>query len=117
MKNITISVDEETHRLVRIRAAELDTSVSALVRGYLRNLVNDSEGSGETSAAPIETNYKQRCTLLREVLADFEANGIGLRMSENLPREALYDRPAARTEEMPYREGQRDISEALHNPE
>ena len=30
MKNITVSVDEETHRLVRIRAAELDTSVSAL---------------------------------------------------------------------------------------
>ena len=33
MKNITVSVDEETHRLARIRAAELDTSVSALVRG------------------------------------------------------------------------------------
>ena len=32
MRNITVSVDEETHRLARIRAAELDTSVSALVR-------------------------------------------------------------------------------------
>ena len=39
MKNITVSVDEETHRMARIRAAELDTSVSALVRGYLRRLV------------------------------------------------------------------------------
>ena len=29
MKNITVSVDEETHRLARIRATELDTSVSA----------------------------------------------------------------------------------------
>ena len=38
MKNITVSVDEETHRLARIRAAELDTSVSALVRDFLRNL-------------------------------------------------------------------------------
>ena len=36
MKNITVSVDEETHRMARIRAAELDTSVSALVRDYLR---------------------------------------------------------------------------------
>ena len=27
MRNITVSVDEETHRLARIRAAELDTSV------------------------------------------------------------------------------------------
>ena len=38
MRNITVSADEETHRLARIRAAELDTSVSALVRGYLRSL-------------------------------------------------------------------------------
>ena len=41
MKNITVSVDEETHRLARIRAAELGTSVSALVRGYLKTLVRE----------------------------------------------------------------------------
>ena len=39
MQNITVSVDEETHRLARIRAAEIGTSVSALVRDYLRSLV------------------------------------------------------------------------------
>lgn len=39
MKNITVSVDEETHRLTRIRAAELGTSVSALVQSYLKTLV------------------------------------------------------------------------------
>ena len=39
VKNITVSVDEETHRLARLRAAELGTSVSALVRGYLKTLV------------------------------------------------------------------------------
>ena len=44
MKNITVSIDEKTHRLARIRAAELDTSVSALVRNYLRSLVgNDAD--------------------------------------------------------------------------
>ena len=41
MRNITVSVDDETHRMARIRAAELDTSVSALVRGYLRSLGGD----------------------------------------------------------------------------
>ena len=41
MKNITVSVDEETHRRARIRAAELGTSVSALVRDYLRSLITD----------------------------------------------------------------------------
>ena len=35
MRNITVSVDDVTYRRARIRAAELDTSVSALVREYL----------------------------------------------------------------------------------
>ena len=35
MRNITVSVDDATYRRARIRAAELDTSVSALVREYL----------------------------------------------------------------------------------
>ena len=39
VKNITVSIDEETHRLARIRAEELGTSVAALVRGYLKTLV------------------------------------------------------------------------------
>jgi len=38
MKNITVSVDDETYRKARIRAAELDTSVSAMVREYLASL-------------------------------------------------------------------------------
>ena len=35
MKDITVSIDEHTHRQARIRAAELGTSMSALVRNYL----------------------------------------------------------------------------------
>ena len=38
MKNITVSVDEETWRRARIAAAERDTSVSALVKHYLNEL-------------------------------------------------------------------------------
>ena len=98
MKNITVSVDEETHRLARIRAAELDTSVSALVRDYLRSLV-DWQNQGRTADAQrVETAHERRRRLLNEVLADFDARGVGLRMADNLPREALYDRAAARTE-------------------
>ena len=48
MRNITVSVDEETHRMVRIRAAELDTSVSALVRDYLRALGQEDSSQEET---------------------------------------------------------------------
>jgi plasmid stability protein len=35
MKNITVTLDDETYRKARMRAAELDTSVSAIVRKYL----------------------------------------------------------------------------------
>lgn len=38
MKNVTIALDDETHRRARIRAAELGTSLSALVKDYLTTL-------------------------------------------------------------------------------
>jgi hypothetical protein len=41
MKNITVSVDSETYRLARIKAAERDTSVSALVKQFLVGLAAD----------------------------------------------------------------------------
>jgi hypothetical protein len=38
VKNITVTLDDETYRRARIRAAELETSVSALVKRYLVDL-------------------------------------------------------------------------------
>ena len=90
MKNITVSVDEETHRLARIRAAELDTSVSALVRQFLRSLT----GSSSVVIVSI-ANSKEETAIdlhprdLDEVLADFDARGVGV--SERLTRDELYD--------------------------
>ena len=98
MKNITVSVDEETYRRARIRAAELDTSVSALVRGYLRSLAGDDSGGRAASEVGVETLAEQRGRLLREVIDEITANGGGLRMEDNLSREELYDRDAARAE-------------------
>ncbi len=105
MKNITVSIDDECHRLARIRAVELGTSVSALVRGYLRGLVADRDGKHESGAEPGETPYQRRCRQLREVFADLDANGVGLRMSDNLPRDALYNRAAMRSEPYAVRDG------------
>ena len=98
MKNITVSVDEETHRLARIRAAEMDTSVSALVRNYLRNLAEGRNPASTGDARCVETAHKRRRRLLNEIFEDFDARGVGLRMTDNVPREALYDRAAARAE-------------------
>lgn len=96
MKNITVSVDDETHRLARIRAAELETSVSALVRDYLKTLVNPRSRRETPDVPRIETVQERRSRLLRQVLADFDARGVGLNMADNLPRKALYDRNDSR---------------------
>jgi hypothetical protein len=41
VKNITVSLDDETYRRARIKAAERDTSVSALVRHFLGELASE----------------------------------------------------------------------------
>ena len=41
-----------------------------------------------------EAEGEWRGRRLREVAADFDARGVGLRMANNLPREELYDRSA-----------------------
>ncbi len=48
MKNVTIALDDATHRKARIRAAELGTSLSALVKDYLNGLAAE----GEPASAP-----------------------------------------------------------------
>ena len=66
MKNITVSVDEETYRLSRVRAAERGTSVSALVRAYLVALVQ---------GRVIETEFDRLRRLQDETLAAIRARG------------------------------------------
>ncbi len=50
MKNITLSVDDETWRQARIKAAEQGTTVSALVRNYLNTLSRRGTETDPTSA-------------------------------------------------------------------
>ena len=104
MKNITISVDDGTYRLSRIQAAKSGTTVTALVREYLRLLAE--EHSPDTVAARCEISaevdvaidmdpeYHKRRKRLNEVVDAIHTRGGGLRMAENLPREELY-RPDA----------------------
>lgn len=73
MKNITASVDDETHRLAHIRTAEPDTSVSALVRRYLRSLVRDREVEAALGSQVTETEHERRRRLLDELFEDIRA--------------------------------------------
>jgi Family of unknown function (DUF6364) len=40
MKNVTIAIDDATHKAARVYAAQHGTSLSALVKGYLDQLGN-----------------------------------------------------------------------------
>ncbi len=53
MKNITVTVDDETHRAARVRAAELGTSVSALVKSYLQELADGSPAKSGVREMPM----------------------------------------------------------------
>ena len=91
MKTISVSVNDEIHQLARIRAAETGTTVSAMMRDLLTELLNRPP-----EPAPVETEPQRRARMLDEVLGRFEAEGVGLKASERLTREELYDRNASR---------------------
>jgi uncharacterized protein YdaU (DUF1376 family) len=76
VKNITVTVDDETYRRARIRAAERDTSVSALVARFLTELA-----AGETDAERLKREERA----LRERIGSFRA-------ADRLPREDVHRR-------------------------
>jgi plasmid stability protein len=78
MKNVTVSVDEETYRRARMRAAERGASVSALVREFLNGL-----GGAETDAERL----KREEAALRGRIARFRA-------TDRLGRDELHERGA-----------------------
>ena len=125
MRNITVSVDEETHRLARIKAAELDTSVSALVREFLSRIATVRGQERETVQGPDSRRQVQQSDdyeiarvetpagrpsrdaqdppdeFLRQfddLIAEWDARGAGLRGFDRLTREEVHDRDRARIE-------------------
>ena len=96
MKNITVSVDDETYRLSRTKATEAGTSVSALVRGYLNTLVGNQSNGSAAERRPKDDEFERRRRLMNDVIEEITSNGGGLRMADNLSREALHDRNSLR---------------------
>jgi plasmid stability protein len=78
MKNITVSLDDETYRRARIKAAELETSVSSLVRRLLTDLA-----AGQSEAERLK---RQERTLCERITA--------YRAADRLTRDAVHDRGA-----------------------
>jgi uncharacterized protein YdaU (DUF1376 family) len=76
VKNITVSLDDDTYRRARMIAAERDTSISALVKEFLVRL-----GSGESQIERLKREERE----LRERITTFRA-------SDKLSRDELHDR-------------------------
>ncbi|MGD9896578.1 MAG: hypothetical protein AB7T14_05845 [Candidatus Methylacidiphilaceae bacterium] len=76
MKNITVALDDETYRRARMRAAEMDTSVSALVRQFL---IEMASGESETE------RLKRDEARLRDSIQSFRA-------ADRLGRDELHER-------------------------
>ena len=80
MKNVTVSLPDAVYRRARIKAAEQDTFLSALVREFLMTLGAD------------ETDFERRQRLQNDVLASIHS----FRASDRLRRDAIHDRDALR---------------------
>jgi plasmid stability protein len=80
MKNITVSLPDDIYRRARMKAAEQDTSVSALVREFLTGL-------GEE-----ESDFERRKRIQAEVLASVK----DFRAGDRMTREEAHERDAVR---------------------
>ena len=80
MKNLTVSLPDDIYRRARIKAAERDTSVSALVRELLTDFTDE------------ESEFDRRKKLQDEVIASIRSFRAGNRIS----REEIHDRAAVR---------------------
>jgi post-segregation antitoxin (ccd killing protein) len=76
MRNITVSVDDDVYKRARVAAAELDTSLSALVKAYLETLA-----AKETPTERLKRQERE----IRSQITSFRA-------SDRLSRDELHDR-------------------------
>jgi hypothetical protein len=84
VKNITVSVDDEVYHKARVKAAELRTTVSALVRKMLVDVAGQ------------ETEFEGLRREEGELRARLRARGVRFRAGDRLSRDELHDRHALR---------------------
>ncbi len=103
MKNVTISLDDKTHRRARIRAAEMGTSLSALVKSLIENLDEDSGQGEEIMPSGVTRSKFDRLAAtelkLRKTLTELRKQvPAGFRASDRLTRDEIHDRARDRKE-------------------
>ena len=84
MKNITIALDDETYRKARVAAAHRDSSVSALVKKFLHEVVLED--------SPFDKLVRQEAALRRRLKSRPET----FRAGDRLTRDKTHARHALR---------------------
>jgi hypothetical protein len=84
MKNITVSVDDEIYHSSRMRAAELKTSVSAMVKKFLSEVVLED--------SPFDKLARQEIALRQHLKSRSEV----FRAGDRLTRDEAHSRHALR---------------------
>jgi hypothetical protein len=87
MKNVTITIDDETYRAARIRAAELGTSLSAMVKDYLQGLTVESPVTAFREM-PMPYIAEPRVKPLTEGGPPYFANGKRVYTKDGKPRQS-----------------------------
>jgi hypothetical protein len=78
MKNITVTVEDDLYRRARIKAAEENTSLSALVKAFLQQLTEE------------ESDFQRRKRLQHETMASIHVFSAG----DRLNRDEVHERNA-----------------------
>ena len=91
MKTVSVTVDDDTHRRLRILAAEQGTSVSAMIRQHMLRVLN-----GNSQEADKETGPERRRRRLQEFQDELQRKGIRFSAADRLTREEMYQRGAPR---------------------
>ena len=79
MKNVTVSLDDETYRRARVKAAEAGRSLSSVVREQLYAFSHE------------ETEFDRLARMQQELFAEMDAKGGGLTSSDLMSRDELYN--------------------------
>lgn len=84
MKNITVTVDDDLYHSARVRAAQQRTTVSALVRAFLKRLVAD------------DLTFEQLAEEQNALIARIRADHPGFSAADRLTRDEAHERHALR---------------------
>jgi antitoxin component of RelBE/YafQ-DinJ toxin-antitoxin module len=98
VKNITVSIDDETHRRARVYAAQNGTTLSALVKAHLNEVASRFD-AGTTFIKPaLDPNSEEFKRLVKLGQDARKRVGKGFSASERISRDEIHGERFSRKE-------------------